>query len=172
MLIQRDQLIAGRPATEVRDLMRRLRGAAYTVAALADELCIDARAAGDLVDELSAVGLVEPVRTASRFVLGPAETLTNHAAPDGYRTTIAGNALAKARIGKPMPRAKASELLDSVIRRTDEVNSSDDWLHWVTEVQLYGAWRSTETHRLVTSTSRFGSATATRATSTCGCSRR
>jgi hypothetical protein len=57
-------------------------------------------------------------------------------------TTIAGNALAKARIGKRIERSAAEELLAGVVDRAADVNRSDVWLHWVRQVALYGSLAS------------------------------
>lgn len=53
--------------------------------------------------------------------------------------TIAGNALAKAQIGSPMARRKARALLDGAVGRASQVNENGDWLHYVTEIVLYGS---------------------------------
>lgn len=59
VLIQRDQLIAGRPAVEMRELMRQLKGVSYSVAGLARMLSISATAAERLSADLIDDGLVE-----------------------------------------------------------------------------------------------------------------
>lgn len=141
MLIQRDQVIAGRPAVEVRDLMRTMRRTAHTVAGLAAELEVSLPEATRLAAELSAAGLVETTESYSGpYVVGREEDLANGEQPQLLVTTIAGNALAKARIGKRMPRREAQKLCDGVIARAKEVNASDRWLHWVVELSLYGSF--------------------------------
>lgn len=77
-------------------------------------------------------------------------------------TTIAGNALAKARIGKRMERSVAEGLLRGVLDRAAEVNHTDVWLHWVRQVVLYGSLASdgqetaADVHVAVVIEPRFG----------------
>lgn len=137
MLIQRGQLIVGRDAVEIRDVMRELGHRAHTVRALATALGIGDAEAGDLVSALIAEGLVEPEQRPGPIAFGSGE---DRDSATFYTTTISGNALGKARIGKPMTRAQAQELLDGVLRRAEAVNSTDEWLHWVEEIVLYGSF--------------------------------
>jgi hypothetical protein len=73
-------------------------------------------------------------------VVGRDEDDSGGARPELLVTTIGGNALAKARIGRPMPRSEARRLCDGVVARAQGVNASDEWLHWVVEVGLYGSF--------------------------------
>lgn len=57
-----------------------------------------------------------------------------------WRTTIAGNALAKARVGaKAMPRAEAEALLAQVIDNVERINTDDDEPYRVLRVELFGS---------------------------------
>jgi hypothetical protein len=141
VLIQRGQVIVGRPAVEVRDLMRLMKGAAHSVAGLAGVLEISHADAAKLAADLRAAGLVDVTEHHSgSYVVGRDENLPSGVPPELLVTTISGNALAKARIGKPMARSEAQKLCDGVLARAKRVNSSGEWLHWVVEVGLYGSF--------------------------------
>lgn len=141
VLIQRDQLIAGRPAAEVRELMRTLRWTAHSEAGLAAALDMSVPEASGLVADLRAEGLIDVVSDYSGpYVVGRDEDLGHDSRPVLLRTTVRGNALAKARLGKPMSRADAQKLCDGVVARAREANAADEWLHWVVELGLYGSF--------------------------------
>jgi len=139
MLIARDQEIAGRPAVEVRGIMRMMHHAAFSVRGLALQLGIDDSAARSLVKALREAGLIEPPTTVGPWYAAEDEGSGRHQ-PKLWTTTIAGAAVGKARIGVPMPRAKAQALLDEVLERVEKANASDEWLHWVERVVLYGSF--------------------------------
>jgi len=141
VLIQRGQLIAGRPAVEVRELMRLMRWTAHSVAGLAGVLEISPAEATTLAADLRDAGLVDvDEHHSGSYVVGRDEELTSGPQPQLLVTTISGNALAKARIGKPMARSEPRRFCDGVIARAKGVNASDEWLHWVVEVGLYGSF--------------------------------
>jgi predicted nucleotidyltransferase len=146
MLIQRDQTIAERPAVQVRGWMRDLQREAWSLAAFAERHELTLPEAEHAMDELIALDLVRSAERGGTFRIGATEELGE--LPTLYTTTISGNALAKARIGSPMPRSKAQELLAELIARVDAVNNSDEWLHWVTEVQLYGSLARPQTEQV------------------------
>jgi hypothetical protein len=56
-----------------------------------------------------------------------------------WQNTIAGRALAKARIGTPTPRARAEALLAGVIDRARDVNGDPGQLFWVESIELFGS---------------------------------
>lgn len=152
MIISRDQTIAGRPAVEIRDVMRSIRGRGYTVIGLAESQGVGESDGRDLVADLVAEGYLERAHHPTPVVVGSVENAVPFDELVVFTTTIAGNALAKAPIGKRMPRAEADRLLQGVINRAAEVNDSDGWLHWVPEIVLYGSLASAATARWATST--------------------
>lgn len=140
MMIAPGQLIAGRPALEVRDIMRRMRERGYTCLGLARELRVDEMTASRLLADLLNAGLVERCdAVVGTIVVGEAEQGQPVHALELFASAVAGNALAKARTGRKMPRKEAYELLQGVIDRAEGVNHDDTWLHWVIEVVLYGS---------------------------------
>src|SRR5207248_8644989 len=82
---------------------------------------------------------LELVEHPAVTVTGTGEDPSAYDASEFYRTTIAGNALAKARVGKPMARTDAVKLLEGVIARAEDANRSGRWLDWVVEIVLYGS---------------------------------
>jgi hypothetical protein len=56
-----------------------------------------------------------------------------------WQTTVAGNALAQARIGSSMPRARAEALLNQLIGRVEDVNADPEGLVWTETVDLFGS---------------------------------
>ena len=142
MLISRDQLIASRPAVEVREVVRLLRHTAFTIRALAVELGVSDHVADVLIADLALEGRVETRDEVTDLTLAPRETY--EARPDAWSVTLAGSALAKARIGQPMQRAKAEALLAEVLDRARIANESDVWPDRVTKIVLYGSLEQTD----------------------------
>ncbi len=141
VLIEREQLIVRLPAPQVRQLMRKLGVAAYSVSAISSMMRIGREEAVHLLDLLQEEGLVErmPASAAPVSYLADEAFTGEGPEPQVWTTTVAGNALARARIGKPMARAKAESLLDGVVERARAANESDHWLDWVHRVVLYGS---------------------------------
>ncbi|MGH9184321.1 MAG: hypothetical protein ACRD0U_00650 [Acidimicrobiales bacterium] len=139
-LIQPDQVLVGRPAVEVREMMCTLRDRAHTTLAFGERFSMDGESAAELVALLIENGLIEEETASRPFVNADEEEDT---LAQGkviiWTTTISGSALAKAKIGKPMDRLKAHELLDGAVARAGELNASPAWLHWVDELVLYGS---------------------------------
>lgn len=64
--------------------------------------------------------------------------------PDGamfWVTTVDGNALAKARLGRPMPRSRADELLAQLVQRVVEYNADGDRFFDVEWVEVFGSYQ-------------------------------
>lgn len=146
VLIGRDQTIAGLSAVAARDLMRRVRECAVTLGYLADLLDIPDTQARSIIDALHTEGLLCRVDRHDRSF-----TLVGRADPDGmdaglewWGTTIAGNALGKARIGKPMTRPQAQRLLDQLIERVIAVNADAASVLSVVAVDVFGSFADPE----------------------------
>lgn len=144
MLIATDQLIAGLPAVEARRLMRAIREYAVTVGVIADELGVTREKAVDTIDRLSAEGFVCRVdadeRSGLLFLDDEAASAADAARLELWGTTIAGNALSKARVGKPITRRKAQALLDGLLARVAQVNADPDSLFVVERVEVFGSF--------------------------------
>jgi hypothetical protein len=60
---------------------------------------------------------------------------------EGYfQTTLAGNAFAGANAIKPIPRAKADKLLETFLKRVEELNARDEFTECVHEVAVFGSY--------------------------------
>jgi hypothetical protein len=59
---------------------------------------------------------------------------------DLWSVTVQGMALAKARLGRPMTRAKAQANVDALLGRVREVNADNDCLYWIELVSLFGSF--------------------------------
>ena len=124
-------------AVEARDLARLLRDWAHSVHGLAEALGVATVDAEAVIATFEEAGLVERADPRAPSVVGLDESSIT---PILWRTTIAGSALANARIGKPMSRSKAGGLLDGVVARAAVVNADAAMLHWVEELVLYGSF--------------------------------
>lgn len=119
MRINKADLIGGVPILKVRDALRR-DGQFFTLARFAMLLRITPEAAQTVVAELLEMHYIEPF---------------NH----GWRTTIAGNALAFAKAGPGVRREVAQRHLDEFLERVRAVNGSDHYMRTVEEVTLFGS---------------------------------
>lgn len=130
------------PAVEARALMREIRESAVTIAAIAELLGIDPSEAGSVVTRLADAGKMCRVDPFERSRTWHAESEAD--SPDGsleyWGTTIAGNALAKARIGKPIPRPKAQVLLDGLVDRAKAINADPASPFLVTRIAVFGSF--------------------------------
>ena len=120
------------PAVRARDFMRAIRQYAMTVGAVAELMNMSTQDADDLIARLASDGLICRVdrtqRGDSRYVDGEAASVSEADALEYWGTTLAGNALSKARIGKLMPRDEAEKLLDGLLDRVAAVNADPDGL--------------------------------------------
>jgi predicted nucleotidyltransferase len=144
MLITRDVEIAGLPAVQARALMRTIRDYAVSLGEITHLLDSSADAARAVVRRLEEQGYlcrVEPF-ALSNVVYDPDEVPPGGTYEDleYWGTTITGNGLAKARIGKPMPRQKAAQLLDELLDRAATVNADDASLFSVERLELFGSF--------------------------------
>ena len=115
MLIEPGQMIAGLPATPLRGLMRELMQCSMSADELRHRLegnDVDPTGVPDRLVDAGFIRVAERGLTATFAIRDGEDPKTTTL----YTTTIAGNALAKARIGKPMTRDKADELLAGLIQ--------------------------------------------------------
>ena len=104
----------------------------------------------ELAESLEAAGLIErdQPRTMGSYWLtdSEAEQLEGH--PDSFdrsasllwRTTVGGNALAKARIGRPMGRSKADALVAGVLERAAARNADTSQPYLVERIDAFGSY--------------------------------
>lgn len=144
MLISREGEIAGLPAVQARALMRAVRDYAASLGEIAQLLGSSPGAARAIVQRFEDQGYLCQVEPFERrnVVYDPDEVPPGGTYQDleYWGTTIAGNGLAKARIGKPMPRQKAAQLLDELLGRAATVNADDDSLFSVEWIEVFGSF--------------------------------
>jgi len=145
MLIARDQQIAGLPAVSARELMRAIRDHAVCVGVIGELVGVSDEDAGTILQRLVSEGFV--CRTDPTLRLRGAWLRSDEArtGPEKvslmlWGTTIAGNALSKARIGKPMRRRRAQELLDGLIARSVAINEDPRSAFTIERIEIFGSF--------------------------------
>lgn len=124
MRIDPKQFIAGVPVLRVRDLFKS-SGDRLTSPYVAHRLSLSQTKARALVGVLARKGWIEADRDAGR---------------GAYRLTVQGRAFAYARATRPLPRAKAEEILARFLERVREVADRNELTHRVVEVRLFGSF--------------------------------
>ncbi|MEO6627477.1 MAG: hypothetical protein ABIP03_02800 [Aquihabitans sp.] len=134
MLIQRGQEILGVDAVELRAFLRELDNTPATTAVL------QARS-GDLGDNLpgrlAVAGYIERTSETASYALHPSEV--DHHRHEVWWTSVKGTQLSKARIGKPIPRAKAEQILAELIGRAVGINNDTEEVYWIDTIELFGS---------------------------------
>jgi DNA-binding MarR family transcriptional regulator len=128
MRIRSDALVAGFPAKEIRELLRK-SGEFLCVDYTMKVLGIDASKAARLLDDLEAEGYIErdshtPNRQNERY----------------WKRTIKGGALCNALFSTPVSRRTAETKLQEFMDRVHEVNANSRFLYRVDKVVLFGSF--------------------------------
>lgn len=124
MRVEKDDQIAGVPATDLRRAFRVMRDENYR---RVDDLHAVFRAGLGLTQE-QAQAITAQLIAEGYFEQGQL----------GYALTERGLRLAAASTGKPIPRAKAEQLLDELLERARAINQSDSW-HRIAQIELFGS---------------------------------
>lgn len=125
MRILSDQEIAGYPAIEVRDFLRRYRLVEFLAPAAEFALALSPRAASTFVKKLVALGFVrESGRSNGRKV---------------FQVTNSGLALANASAARPIHRRTAERVLAQFLERVQAVNGTHQYVYRVELVVLFGS---------------------------------
>jgi hypothetical protein len=131
MRLDRNNLIAGRPAKEARDGLRNLRRGSWSREDLIrnypnqhrDDWLKKPRRI-DPTDALLAAGLIEP----------------DPEYPRCFRVSDKGLRLSCASLLPPLTREKVNALMAAFLQRVAEVNANEDFCWGVTEVYAYGSY--------------------------------
>jgi len=126
MRIDPKSSIAGRPALEIRNLLRRGMGYQWTPMFVCERLGVSEAEAQRVIDELSREGYIE---LDDSF---PGRPL--------WGNTVAGNALAMASAAKPVRRATAEKKVAEFLERVRRVNEDPYYLYKVTRVEVFGSY--------------------------------
>jgi len=130
MRVVSEELIAGYPALEVRDFLRRYRLTDFYIGAAEDDLVLSPRTATIFMNKLKGLEFIEEVgrdRWDGRRV---------------FRLTIKGQALANASAARPLHRKTAERLLAQFLERVQRVNSTQEYVYRVEHVVLFGSMLS------------------------------
>jgi hypothetical protein len=128
MRIKSGDIVAGRPALEIRRLFKHShgRGSIHTIAGV---LHTNVTVAQDIYHHLLQEGYIEHVDEP------PADALR-------WQTTIKGNALARATARRPITRPTAEKLVESFLARVLKINACEDYAFYVQKVLVFGSYLS------------------------------
>jgi len=127
MILQRNQVIAGRPDTDIRKLLRKLRRLEFTRGFVAEILGCSLEEANQVVRALEKDGYLSRIG--------------RNEGHEFFQTTLNGNQLAGANL-RPITRVTAERILDGFMQRVEAVNSNPDYLARVTGVIVFGSFLS------------------------------
>lgn len=133
--------IAGFPAITIRNMLRG-------VVNLLDKPFVAARCkvstqkAKEIIETLVAEGYLEFAERSKRLTAPytPGKEKPRYRHVDCYKLTDKGEKLARGSAVSKMPRTKAEQIIDSLLRRVAEVNATADYLFRVPTVIVYGSY--------------------------------
>jgi hypothetical protein len=128
MRITSDQSIAGYPALQVRQFVRKCRFINFPTEAAENTLMLSADAAANFLSKLADLGLIEKSHERERKQL--------------FQLTRKGQALANASAAKPIYRKTAEYVLAQFMERVHKVNATPEYLFQVNNVVLFGSMLS------------------------------
>jgi hypothetical protein len=120
--------IAGHPALNVRELLRRGRVGEWGMQFVRHVLKVDQDEAARVIASLHGKGLIEPGESEDGEQL--------------YQPSMLGRALANASAGKPIRRATADRLLSEFLKRVEIVNSDPHYLFRIELAVVFGSYLS------------------------------
>lgn len=139
MLLARTDTIAGIPATAARAVARVCAQGWHTYLE-------------DIRRTLEQAGHDEdPQQVVTRFVKDGYLQLATGLPADydlAWELTMKGNALAMARFGHPLKRAKADLLLQGLVARASVLNADPDGLFFVDRLRVFGSYLDTDRQEL------------------------
>ena len=127
MNIERNQIIAGMPALEARDWIRKCRSV--------DGLSIKDIAGIWKIPKLAAKGHIQAFEDEEYL-----EKSSGNKNQELWNSTKKGNCLALSSAGKRYTRATADRNYAQFIGRVHEINASDKYLFQVTKVAVFGSY--------------------------------
>jgi hypothetical protein len=131
--IDRNTVIGGRPAKQVRNLLRKMENRYWGSSAIAEYFCISTTGANVLIDRLVELELLNREENQSNGKLC-------------YVWGENAGRLANAKLLKPIDRKKADELVAGLLQRIKKVNVNDYYLYVVDEVRLFGSYIDASRH--------------------------
>jgi predicted nucleotidyltransferase len=125
MRITTDQSIAGYPALQVREFVRKYRFTNFSARAAEAALMLSTEAAANFLSKLADLGYIGKSREQNGNQL--------------FQLTSSGQALANASAAKPIHRKTAARVLAQFLERVHKVNASPEYLFRVKNVVLFGS---------------------------------
>ena len=125
--------------------MRSIRDHAVTLGVIGELVGVSDEDARTILQRLVSEGYVYRADPALRlrgawFRSDEARTESKEESLTLWGTTITGNALSKARIGKPMGRRTAQELLDGLIARSAAINEDPSNAFTIERIEIFGSF--------------------------------
>ena len=114
MRITTDQSIAGYPALQVREFVRKYRFTNFSARAAEAALMLSTEAAANFLSKLADLGYIGKSREQNGNQL--------------FQLTSSGQALANASAAKPIHRKTAARVLAQFLERVHKVNASPEYL--------------------------------------------
>jgi predicted nucleotidyltransferase len=127
MILRPDQVIAARPAKDIRKLLREIRHLQVSCEHVQHVLGCPMEEAKQIIRALEKEGYLS--RTG------------RHEGCDLYETTLKGNQLAGANL-RPISRTTADKTLKAFLQRVRAVNADPDYLETITGVIVFGSFLS------------------------------
>ena len=157
MRLRSNSIVAGRPAKEVRALLRMYSGREMSIARLAQDSGLDDEGAVELVQALVEEELVEAATERRAMSFAPARDSEREQrlaerldwpatewGPGAMRLTVKGHAVANASFAQPVKRSTAQRHLDAFLERVDAMNADPESPIWVSSVWLFGSFADPE----------------------------
>lgn len=120
MRIEKEQIVAGLPAKDVRRFLRSTAGLAVHPRTVTSILGISTKKARQFLADLEEAGLI-----------------TSKA--DYWEATAMGYALGMATAARPLRRATAEHLVDQIVERAEMINQDDSLAYRVHQLVLFGS---------------------------------
>jgi len=125
MRITTDQSIAGYPALQVREFVRKYRFTNFSARAAEAALMLSTEVSANFLSKLVDLGFIGKSRERDGVQL--------------FQLTSSGQALANASAAKPIHRKTAERVLAQFLERVHRVNATPEYLFRVKNVVLFGS---------------------------------
>ncbi len=130
MRISKADLVAGYPAVEIRNCLRKAGDSTFVPTFLGDAMGIPSVDARRLVKALAGLGLIERDPTCKKIGgEGPC-----------WRVTLNGRTFALAKASRPLPRRSAEKRVAEFLKRVKTVRDDPGFLYRVKRVVAFGSY--------------------------------
>lgn len=129
MNITKGELIAGFSAVKMRDFFRKTRGGSIGIDFTSHHLAIGRSRSKKLLAVLESEGYLKSTEEKTR---GKSKTW--------WTPTAKGIELINASAARPLTRATADRLIEELLKRVKEINTSKEFLYSVVKVILFGSY--------------------------------